>query len=88
MNKWQQILSNIGLDIPEGRVEVSIKCPLHDDRLPSLSINLDKGMWICHAGCGQGKLASLIEQITGSKFIDDFLPSLNIDLDGEFIDKK
>ena len=30
------------------------KCPLHNDRTASLSVNLEKGVWKCHAGCGQG----------------------------------
>ena len=28
-------------------------CPLHEDRTPSLSFNLDKGLWRCHS-CGEG----------------------------------
>jgi len=31
-------------------------CPFHQDRTPSLSINTDKGVWKCHAGCGAGGL--------------------------------
>ncbi len=31
------------------------KCPFHDDSAPSLSVNLDKGLWYCHgAGCNKG----------------------------------
>lgn len=29
-------------------------CPFHSDRNPSFSVNLDSGLWICHAGCGDG----------------------------------
>lgn len=33
-------------------------CPFHDDRTPSLSVNLKgrRGGWICFAGCGKGDL--------------------------------
>ena len=33
---------------------VSVRCPFHQDRTPSLSINIEKGVWKCHAGCGSG----------------------------------
>jgi hypothetical protein len=32
----------------------TVNCPLHEDRTASLSVNLEKGVWTCHAGCGQG----------------------------------
>ena len=35
-----------------------VRCPLHDDEHPSLSIHPVRG-WICFAGCGQGRLTSL-----------------------------
>ena len=38
---------------PDGR-NSSVRCIFHSDRTASLSINLDKGVWRCHAGCGQG----------------------------------
>jgi hypothetical protein len=31
-----------------------VKCCFHDDASASLSINLEKGVWQCHAGCGSG----------------------------------
>jgi len=34
--------------------DVTIRCPFHDDRRGSLSVNVEKGVWKCHAGCGQG----------------------------------
>ncbi len=29
-------------------------CPFHQDRTPSLSVNTEKGVYKCHAGCGAG----------------------------------
>jgi hypothetical protein len=34
--------------------EQNVRCPFHDDKLPSFSINIQKGVWNCHAGCGGG----------------------------------
>lgn len=34
--------------------DVSVRCPFHDDRQASLSVNVEKGVWNCHAGCGKG----------------------------------
>jgi hypothetical protein len=31
-----------------------VRCCFHEDRLPSLSLNMEKGVWNCHAGCGSG----------------------------------
>ena len=35
-----------------------VKCPFHDDGSASLSINIDRGVWSCHAGCGNGGLVA------------------------------
>jgi hypothetical protein len=37
-----------------GRVQKSVRCCFHDDRTASMSINTEKGVWKCHAGCGEG----------------------------------
>lgn len=34
------------------RVSYMTRCPLHDDRTPSFSVNTDKGLWNCHS-CGE-----------------------------------
>ncbi len=38
-------------------------CCFHDDKKASFSANLDTGLWICHAGCGQGDAATFAERI-------------------------
>jgi putative DNA primase/helicase len=45
--------------------EVKVKCPFHDDRTPSLSFNLEKGVWVCHAGCGGGGLIEFEQKLSG-----------------------
>ena len=32
----------------------TVHCPFHDDRTPSLSIDLAKGVFRCHGACGDG----------------------------------
>jgi DNA primase len=58
-------LEKAGLDIPPDQEQVAIHCPLHSDMHPSLSINLPKGVWICHAGCGQGSIRTLLSEYLG-----------------------
>lgn len=36
------------------RVQVNVRCPFHDDRKPSMSLNLDEGIWNCHGPCDEG----------------------------------
>jgi DNA primase len=38
-------------------------CPIHEDSHPSFAVNLNTGGWACYAGCGSGKLPSLVMQL-------------------------
>src|SRR5262249_5358305 len=40
--------------------EASALCPFHDDQNPSFSVNLETGLWCCHAGCGGGDVFSFV----------------------------
>lgn len=57
-------------DIHHGGVrrEMSIKCPFHDDKMPSLSINTEKNLWFCHAGCGGGNVYSFVMKMENCDF--------------------
>lgn len=59
---WTRALLNLGVDMPSGGSQISILCPFHHDTSESCSINVDKGVWICFAGCGQGGLISFIRK--------------------------
>lgn len=37
-------------------------CPLHEDSKRSATLDLDKALWYCHAGCGGGRVAQLYRQ--------------------------
>lgn len=41
--------------------ELKLRCPFHQDRTPSFSLNIEKGVWACFAGCGKGGML-LFEQ--------------------------
>lgn len=45
------------------RGEAEAHCPFHDDTHPSFYINLESGLWICHAGCGAGTFLQLLERL-------------------------
>ena len=46
------LMSHYGVRI-SGRLSQMTNCPLHEDRTPSLSVNIGKGLWNCHS-CGEG----------------------------------
>lgn len=41
------------------------KCPFHEDRSPSFSVDVEKGVWCCHAGCGGGSVIDLVARFEG-----------------------
>lgn len=48
--------------------EVVAWCPLHDDKHPSLGINIKTGKYLCRAGCIKGhSIESLVYDLTGEK---------------------
>ena len=65
MVNWANLLLDAGIDVPLERDQFNISCPFHIDELPSCSINVALGKWICFAGCGQGSLATLLSRFTG-----------------------
>ena len=59
----------LGHPVSERNQNAVVRCPFHDDRLPSLSIDLDRGLWICF-GCGlRGGLHSLATRL--NQEVDD-----------------
>jgi len=62
---WGQILLKHGFDVPVEKAEFNILCPFHVDSVPSCAINVDKGLWICFRGCGQGSLKTFLQKYLG-----------------------
>lgn len=46
---------------PDERGEVDMYCPLHPDSRRSASLNVERSVWYCHAGCGGGSVKQLID---------------------------
>jgi hypothetical protein len=42
--------------------QLYVCCPFHDDTNASLSVNLNTGLWTCHAGCGDGSMVHFEEE--------------------------
>lgn len=51
-----------------GKKEVLCLCPFHEDREPSLSINLESGLYNCFGGCGGGNAIQFIEKLYNVSF--------------------
>ena len=65
----ETISAVLGVNISESRANALVKCPFHDDRHASLSIDLERGFWICFA-CGErGGLQSLATRL-GKEYSD------------------
>ena len=45
----------------------AIRCILHKDGNPSMSVDLKEGIWNCHAGCGGGSVIDLIAKADGKE---------------------
>jgi hypothetical protein len=61
-----QLLYALGLkQIRQRSKQVSACCPFHDDRVPSFSMDVETGLWFCHAGCGGGNTTMLLARLAG-----------------------
>lgn len=53
----------LGQPIPERSVNAMVRCPFHQDGSPSMSIDLDRGLWVCF-GCGErGSIFTLAHKL-------------------------
>ena len=86
---WGKILLSADIDVPNSRSEFSIPCPFHLDNSPSCSINIDKGVWICHAGCGQGSLKNFIKRKMGltNSEVEQMVSESEFELDLDFFEE-
>jgi hypothetical protein len=46
--------ARLGTQLAATGKDVTVRCPFHEDRQPSMSLNVEKGVWNCHAVCGGG----------------------------------
>jgi DNA primase len=60
---FRTVLAHYALS-PIGQGEqAKIHCPFHDDAKPSCSVNLGKGLWQCHTGCGSGNVLDFVHRM-------------------------
>lgn len=62
------ILEHYGATVPTRRGWFSIKCPFHDDRHNSATVNLDENAFCCFACQTKGDGYAIIMQKEGVKF--------------------
>ncbi len=65
------VTARLGLGEPvrRGR-EWAVLCPLHDDTRPSLTLNLDRGLWYCFACSEGGDSLALWQRVRGCSFAE------------------
>jgi len=76
---WTSLLLSLNVNIPVDKSEFNTFCPFHSDTQPSCSINTEKGVWICFAGCGQGSLHYFVKKLL--HIDDDVLEDMIIKFD-------
>ena len=64
MPNWNSVLMEYGVAVPT-KNQFTIHCPFHEDHRESCAINVEKGVWVCFAGCGQGSLKYFIWKLSG-----------------------
>jgi DNA primase len=50
---------------PQGDAEVKTPCPVHDDKDPSVSLNVKKNLWTCYSCGAKGDVVSFLAHATG-----------------------
>ena len=68
----QRLVEAKGVKLTRYGKDLHGRCPFHDDRNASLSVNLrdERGGWRCFAGCGGGDLVGFHMRQTGKAFCD------------------
>jgi 5S rRNA maturation endonuclease (ribonuclease M5)/KaiC/GvpD/RAD55 family RecA-like ATPase len=59
-----------GVKIIGGGNHRKAKCPFHEDKNPSLSIDAERGLWKCHAGCGGGSVIDAIAMFENTTAVE------------------
>lgn len=55
---------------PSGDGWMQARCPLHEDKNPSLGYSTATGQWSCFSGCGKGDAFEFLVRTTGRPFKD------------------
>ncbi len=84
---WEKIKRQISIgEMVSQYVDLDAKgrgrCPFHDDRHPSFSVNFDEGHWHCFAGCGGGSVIDFwmkLNNMTFPEAVSDLARRLGIE---------
>lgn len=63
------VLEYYGARLSRNMARQKIRCVVHDDSSPSMSINLDSGLWKCHACHEQGDSYTVIQRKEDCDFL-------------------
>ena len=58
--RFEDVLSHYGIAYPEGRIQLKLHCPFHDDSTPSCSIILEKKNFKCFGCSAKGNVLDFI----------------------------
>ena len=62
------VITSYGISLQKRSIEYWGRCPFHNDTHPSLSVNADKGLFLCRS-CGVGgDVITFVEKIEGVDF--------------------
>lgn len=64
------IEGRLSLPTADGHLELRARCPLHDERSPSWSMNIVTGQWFCQAQCGGGSFPELVRRVLDCSWLE------------------
>ena len=59
------VLENAGVQVIGSGNQRTAKCCFHEDKKPSMTINVTDGLWNCQAGCGGGDVITFLAKRKG-----------------------
>jgi len=66
----EELLESLGIRGRMSGSNISAPCPFHQDSNPSFSVNVDRGIFNCFAGCGSGNIQQLVARVLGCDLIE------------------
>lgn len=69
------VLEERGITLKGSGSQRTCRCPFHEDGSPSFSVNVDKQVWKCFVGCGEGSVVDLLAKFSGTSpeaFLKDY----------------
>ena len=64
------LLERYGVHVGSVRRTLILECPFHEDRSPSLSVDTERKLWNCHAGCGGGDVFAFVMKQDKCTFVE------------------